>query len=80
MTRDWFWPWWASTLFDLGVVVVAVVVFWLSARRWVRWAAAGFVVAGLTAAVLAPVVMKEREASEQPMQPRPMTTVTSMEP
>jgi hypothetical protein len=61
MLRDtWWWPWWVSSLIDLTVVFVALVVFHLSARRVLRAIAALLVVAGLVAAVLAPVVMTEQ--------------------
>jgi hypothetical protein len=61
MLRDtWWWPWWVSSLIDLTVVFVALVVFHLSARRVLRAIAALLVVAGLVAAVLAPFVMTEQ--------------------
>jgi K+ transporter len=61
MMRDhWWWPWWVSTLIDLGVVLVAVAVFLASSQRVVRAVAALFVLAGLVAAVMAPIVMKEK--------------------
>ena len=60
MLRDtWWWPWWVSTLFDLGVVAVAATVFLVSSRRVVKLIAGVFVIAGLVAAVLAPIVMTE---------------------
>jgi hypothetical protein len=60
MLRDtWWWPWWVSSLIDLAVVFAALVVFHLSARRALRALAALLVVAGLVAAVLAPVVMTD---------------------
>jgi hypothetical protein len=60
MLRDsWWWPWWVSTLIDLGVVAVAATVFLVSSRRGVKLIASVFVIAGLVAAVLAPVVMTE---------------------
>jgi hypothetical protein len=67
MRNDWWWPWWVSSLIDVGVVIVALVVFRLSGRRVVKTAAGVFVVAGLVAAVLAPIVMTE-ENSDEPMQ------------
>lgn len=61
MIRDhWWWPWWVSSLFDIGVVLVAVTVFLLSSRRTVRAVAGVFVLAGLVAAVMAPIVMTEK--------------------
>jgi len=54
---DWWWPWWVSSLIDLGVVVIAIVVFFASSRRSVRLIAGVFVLAGLIAAVMAPIVM-----------------------
>jgi uncharacterized membrane protein len=73
MMRDnWWWPWWVSTLIDVAVVVVALVVFRLSSRRTVRAVAGLFVLAGLVAAVMAPVVMTEKTddiKGEMPMMP-----------
>lgn len=54
---DWWWPWWVSSLIDLGVVAVAATVFAASRRRLVRWVAGAFALAGLVAAVMAPIVM-----------------------
>ena len=60
MLRDeWWWPWWVSTLIDLGVVAIGVAVFLASSRRSVRLIAGVFVLAGLVAAVMAPIVMTE---------------------
>jgi hypothetical protein len=60
MLRDnWWWPWWVSTLIDLGVVAIAVAVFVASRRRPVRLIAATFVLAGLVAAIMAPIVMRD---------------------
>ena len=73
MMRDhWWWPWWVSTAIDLGVVAIALLVLWRTSRRAIRMVAALFVVAGLVAAVMAPIVMKEkpdRMKSEPPMMP-----------
>jgi uncharacterized membrane-anchored protein YitT (DUF2179 family) len=73
MMRDnWWWPWWVSTLIDVAIVVVALVVFRLSSRRVVRAVAGLFVLAGLVAAVMAPVVMTEKTddmKGEMPMMP-----------
>jgi uncharacterized membrane protein YccC len=54
---DWWWPWWVSSLIDLGVVVVAAGAFLGSSRRTIKVIAGVFVVAGLVAAALAPIVM-----------------------
>jgi hypothetical protein len=56
---DWWWPWWVSSLIDLGVVAIAATVFLASSRRSVRLIAAAFVLIGLVAAVMAPIVMTE---------------------
>ena len=62
MMRDnWWWPWWVSTLIDIGVVIVALVVFRRSSRRIVRAVAGLFVLVGLVAAVMAPIVMTESD-------------------
>jgi K+ transporter len=69
MMRDnWWWPWWVSSLIDLGVVAIAVAVFLASSRRNVRLIAGAFVLAGLVAAVMAPIVMTED--SDKPMMER----------
>jgi hypothetical protein len=61
MFRDtWWWPWWVSSLVDLAAAFAALVVFRLSGHRAVSALAAAFVVAGLVAAVLAPIVMTEQ--------------------
>jgi hypothetical protein len=61
MMRDhWWWPWWVSTLIDLGVVAVALLVWSQASRRAVRAVAVLFVLGGLVAAVMAPIVMKEK--------------------
>jgi NADH:ubiquinone oxidoreductase subunit 6 (subunit J) len=56
---DWWWPWWVSSLIDLGVVAIATAVFFASSRRSVKVIAGVFVLAGLIAAVMAPIVMTE---------------------
>ena len=63
---DWWWPWWVSSLIDLGVVAIATVVFLATSRRGVRLIAGAFVLVGLVAAVMAPIVMKED--ADEPMQ------------
>jgi hypothetical protein len=60
MRDDWWWPWWVSTLIDLGVVAVALLVWSRASRRAVRAVAVLFVLGGLVAAVMAPIVMKEK--------------------
>jgi hypothetical protein len=67
---DWWWPWWVSSLIDLGIVLVALLVFRLSRHATARALAAAVVVAGLAAAVLAPIVMTER--SDRPMRDGPV--------
>jgi hypothetical protein len=74
MARDWWWPWWISSLFDVGVVVLAVIVFLRANRRRVRQLATVVAIGAAIAAGLAPVVMKGK-ASNSPM---PMQTGTSM--
>jgi hypothetical protein len=60
MMRDnWWWPWWVSTLIDIAIVLVALAVFRLSSRRVVRAVAGLFVLVGLVAAVMAPIVMTD---------------------
>jgi uncharacterized membrane protein len=73
MMRDhWWWPWWVSTLIDVAVVLLAVVVFRLSSRRPVRAIAGVFILAGLVAAVLAPIVMTEKSDSMKADEPAMM--------
>lgn len=68
MLRDeWWWPWWVSSLIDLGVVAVAAAVFAASSRRSIRVVAGVFVLAGMVAAVAAPIVMTD---SGEPMMDR----------
>jgi len=69
MRDDWWWPWWVSTLIDLGVVLVALVVFLWSSRRSVRAVAGFLVLVGLVAAVMAPIVMTDsgNDSDEPPM-------------
>ena len=60
-------------MIDIGVVLVALVIFRLASRRAVRVVAGAFVLAGLVAAVMAPIVMAETpdpmERNEPPMMP-----------
>jgi hypothetical protein len=76
LRESWWWPWWVSTLIDLGVVAIAAGVFLASSRRSVRLIASVFVLVALAAAVLAPIVMtddpdepgmKRMEPAEAPM-------------
>jgi hypothetical protein len=79
VARDWWWPWWISSLFDVGVVVLAVIVFLRASRRRVRQVAAVIGIGAIVAAGLAPVVMKGK-ASDTPMRMQTgntmMTTTT----
>jgi hypothetical protein len=79
VARDWWWPWWISSLFDVGVVVLAVIVFLRASRRRVRQVAAIIGIGAIVAAGLAPVVMKGK-ASDTPMRMQTgntmMTTTT----
>jgi K+ transporter len=60
MLRDnWWWPWWVSSLIDLAVVAIATAAFLASSRRSVKLIAGMFVLVGLVAAVMAPIVMTE---------------------
>ena len=70
MRDDWWWPWWVSTLIDLAVVAVALFVWFRASRRAVRAVALLFVIGGLVAAVMAPIVMKEKP--DDPMGKTPM--------
>jgi len=66
VARDWWWPWWISSLLDVGVVVLAVIVFVRADRRLVRQIATVVGIGAIIAAGLAPVVMKGK-ASDSPM-------------
>jgi hypothetical protein len=79
VARDWWWPWWISTLFDVGVVVLAVIVFVRANRRRVRQVAAVIGIGAIVAAGLAPVVMKG-EASNSPMRMETGNTMTMTTP
>ena len=59
LREEWWWPWWVSSLIDLGVVAVAVALFAASSRRSIRVVAGVFVLAGLVAAVAAPIIMTD---------------------
>jgi hypothetical protein len=64
--EDWWWPWWVSSLIDLGIVVIAAAVLFASSRRAVKLVAGVFVLAGLVAAVMAPIVMTEDSDRMEP--------------
>jgi predicted transporter len=66
VARDWWWPWWISSLIDVGIVVLAVIVFARVNKRRVRQIAALIGIGAIVAAGLAPVVMKGK-ASNSPM-------------
>ena len=63
MARDWWWPWWISSLIDVGIVVVAVIVFVRANRRRVRQIATVIGIGAIVAAGLAPVVMQGKDSS-----------------
>ena len=74
---DWWWPWWVSTLIDLAIVAIAVAVFFVTRRRALRLVAGAVVLAGLVAAVMAPIVMTDdSDGRMNRMEPdnAPMTT------
>jgi hypothetical protein len=79
VARDWWWPWWISSLFDVGVVVLAVFVFVRTDRRRVRQIATLVGIGALVAAGLAPVVMKGK-ASNSPMRMQTGNTMTMTTP
>jgi hypothetical protein len=76
MARDWWWPWWISSLFDIGVLALAVVVFLRVHRRFVRQVATLVGIGAIAAAILAPIVMKGK-ASNAPMQMKSPPTMTT---
>jgi glucan phosphoethanolaminetransferase (alkaline phosphatase superfamily) len=63
MARDWWWPWWISSLIDVGIVVLAVIVFVRANRRRVRQIATVIGIGAIVAAGLAPVVMQGKDSS-----------------
>ena len=79
MARDWWWPWWISSLIDVGIVVVAVIVFVRANRRRVRQIATVIGIGAIVAAGLAPVVMKD-EGSNSPMRMQTGNTMTMTTP
>ena len=76
MARDWWWPWWISSLFDVGVFVLALVVFLRASRRRVRQVATLVGIGAIVAAILAPVVMKGK-SSNSPMRMENEPTMTT---
>jgi hypothetical protein len=81
VARDWWWPWWISSLFDVGVVVLAVIVFVRSNRRRVRQIATVIGIGAIVAAGLAPVVMKDMDSdSTLPMRMQTENTMTMTTP
>ena len=70
MMRDqWWWPWWVSTLIDLGVVVLALVLLRRASRRYIRAAALLVALVGVVAAVMAPIVMTDKPNHMKPDTP-----------
>jgi len=73
MMRDhWWWPWWVSTLIDVGVVVLALALLRRTSRRFLRGAALLVALAGVVAAVMAPIVMTDKPnhmKTDTPMMP-----------
>jgi len=63
MARDWWWPWWISSLIDIGILVLAVIVFVRANRRRVRQIATVIGIGAIVAAGLAPVVMQGKDSS-----------------
>jgi hypothetical protein len=63
MARDWWWPWWISSLIDVGILVLAVIVFVRANRRRVRQIATVIGIGAIIAAGLAPVVMQGKDSS-----------------
>ena len=61
MMRDhWWWPWWVSTLIDVGVVVFALVLLRRTSRPYLRAVAVVLALVGVVAAVMAPIVMTDK--------------------
>lgn len=79
MARDWWWPWWISSLIDVGIVVLAVIVVVRSNRRRVRQIATLVGIGAIVAAGLAPVVMKDTDSSS-PMRMQTGNTMTMTTP
>ena len=76
MARDWWWPWWISSLIDVGIVVLAVIVFVRVNRRRVRQIATVVGIGAIVAAGLAPVVMQGKDSSS-PMRMQTENTMTT---
>jgi glucan phosphoethanolaminetransferase (alkaline phosphatase superfamily) len=79
MARDWWWPWWISSLIDVGIVVLAVIVFVRANRRRVRQIATVVGIGAIVAAGLAPVVMQGKDSSS-PMRMQTENTMTTTTP
>ncbi len=73
MMRDhWWWPWWVSTLIDVGIVALALLVLRRTSRRFLRGSAVLIALAAAVAAVMAPIVMTQKPnhmKSQTPMMP-----------
>src|SRR3954468_360347 len=72
MMRDsWWWPWWVSTLIDVGVVILALILLRRTSRRYLRGVAVLIALVGVVAAVMAPIVMtdKPNHMAPAPMMP-----------
>ena len=79
MARDWWWPWWISSLIDVGIVVLAVIVFVRANRRRVRQIATVVGIGAIVAAGLAPVVMQGKDSSS-PMRMQTNNTMMTTTP
>jgi len=79
MARDWWWPWWISSLIDVGILILAVIVFVRANRRRVRQIAAVVGIGAIVAAGLAPVVMQGKDSSS-PMRMQTENTMTTTTP
>ena len=79
VARDWWWPWWISSLIDVGIVVLAAIVFVRANRRRVRQIATVVGIGAIVAAGLAPVVMQGKDSSS-PMRMQTENTMTTMTP
>ena len=73
MARDWWWPWWISSLIDVGVVVLR------ASRRRVRQIATVVGIGAIVAAGLAPVVMQGKDSSS-PMRMQTENTMMTTTP
>ena len=79
MARDWWWPWWISSLIDIGILALAVIVFVRANRRRVRQIATVVGIGAIVAAGLAPVVMQGKDSSS-PMRMQTENTMTTTTP